>query len=87
MPCHAKHLRELVSKYGDARAARALHNSDENTARIDLTLSAIDDFFSAAVASVRAEVAAEVLAMDDGYGWESDMIQRIAKMICEQAPQ
>ena len=76
----------LVGKLGDARVARALHNSEENTARIDVAVSAVYDFFLAERAAVRAEVAAEILTMDDGYEWEKDMLQRVANLILEPKP-
>jgi len=43
--------------YGTARAARALHNSDENTARIDVAFSAVLDLFAAVAAPLEARIA------------------------------
>lgn len=44
------------------------------------------DAATALVERVRAEIAAEVLKMDDGYEWEKDMLQRIAAAIRSREP-
>lgn len=83
---------ELIKKYGDARVARALHNSDENTARIDVARNALIEHIEQAEARAEKltrllEKAGGLIRQWHGMGMPQPYESRAWKLYQENAPE